>query len=370
MRLVFYKIFLLNVILFIVVVKGGSQNSRIIDNSNLESKINYGFILKHRSSLGYYIKGHVPACELNYNFVSDGNKIFHEVFRYPQIGAGYYFADLGNPQILGQVHAVFSYINIPFVHDHSICLNYRIAGGISYLTKCFGVSDNYYNTAIGSNFNIYVNLGINLKIRISKLIQISNGISVVHFSNGAVKVPNLGINVVSYDIGFQYKLNNKIIERRQNDDLSSFQKKNEFSVIFTNGIKEIGQPEGDKYYVYGICFNADRIINYKRKLGAGLDLFNDISIYSQFRKNDRNPDFRDVVRMGCHLSTDLIFENICLTIQQGVYIYQKYFNDGYLYSRYGLKYFTGKSIILNLSLKTHIVKADFIEFGIGYKIMQ
>jgi hypothetical protein len=366
MRQIFYKIFSINFICILTYYTAYSQILKNIDNANIESGIYYGFVLKHRQSLGYYIKGHVPAFEININFNSRGNKIFHQVFRYPRFGAGYYYADPGNPQILGRIHSLFLLIDIPVIRNR-VSINYRVAGGVSYLTKCFDITNNYYNTAIGSNFNIFVNLGLNIKINLSNRMTFSNGLSIVHCSNGAVKVPNLGINIISYNIGLLYKLNNAL-NKTQQINLPAFQKKNEYSMIFTNGLKEISQPGGKKYYAYSLCLNFDRIVNFKRKLGAGLDLFNDISLYSILRSGSTSTSYKEVLRIGTHFSTDLIFENLCFTIQEGVYIYQKYFKDGYLYSRYGFKYFTGKHLIVNLSLKTHIIKADFIEFGIGYKI--
>ena len=364
MRLFFYKIFFLSIILITLIFDSKSQESRIINNTNIESKLYYGAILKHRSSLGYYIKDHVPALEINYNIHTQGNKIYHQVFRFPTVGFGYYFSDLGNPQVLGNAHVIFSFINIPIIKTNKLSFNYKISYGFSYLTKCFDIENNYYNTAIGSKANVYINLGLNFRIRITKRLVFTNGISIAHFSNGALKVPNLGINVVSYDIGLQYKLNN-YFNKTNKMQLPVFNKRNEYSIIFSNGIKEIQPPAEKKYYVFDFCFNAERIINYKRKLGAGIDIFYDNSIYQQFKNDSINATYKDILRFGFHLSNDLVFNKISMTIQQGVYFYQKYLKDGYFYSRYGLKYSVSNRIFVCFTLKTHLFKADFMELGIG-----
>jgi hypothetical protein len=40
-----------------------------------------------------------------------------KAFRYPVFGAGYSFSTLGNSHVFGHAHALFLFMDIPFVHD-------------------------------------------------------------------------------------------------------------------------------------------------------------------------------------------------------------------------------------------------------------
>jgi len=67
----------------------------------------------------------------------------------------------------------------------------------------------YYYYPIGSNLTVFIDLGINSTIRLARKIDLNVGISYTHFSNGSVKLPNLGINVFAPRIGIQYIFNER-----------------------------------------------------------------------------------------------------------------------------------------------------------------
>jgi hypothetical protein len=64
----------------------------------------------------------------------------------------------------------------------------------------------------------------------------------------------------------------------------------------------------------------------------------------------------------------MIFGDVSFTIQWGYYLFVRWNDDGDFYHRFGLKYYFNDHFIANLTIKTHFSKADFIEWGIGYRI--
>src|ERR1035437_6897947 len=57
----------------------------------------YGFIVAHHSNMNYLIKHHVPAAEVDLVRVTNGEKRWQKVYKNPDMGLGFFFADLGNP---------------------------------------------------------------------------------------------------------------------------------------------------------------------------------------------------------------------------------------------------------------------------------
>ena len=50
----------------------------------------------------------------------------------------------------------------------------------------------------------------------------------------------------------------------------------------------------------------------------------------------------------------------------GHYLYSRYTDLSLIYTRLGLIYRINSHLLANVSLKSHMAKADFIEWGIGY----
>ena len=159
----------------------GNQNG-ILNNFYIDSKVHYGFIIPHHKSIAYLLDKHVRGLELNISLPAYGNHIWEQLYRYPRTGAGYFFCDYGNPEVLGKVHALFGFMNIPIIrnHNNNHLLNYQIAFGMSYLTKRFDVYENYLNTAIGTHLNIYFRLGFDTKIPISEKFELLGEIGFTH----------------------------------------------------------------------------------------------------------------------------------------------------------------------------------------------
>ena len=51
-----------------------------------------------------------------------------------------------------------------------------------------------------------------------------------------------------------------------------------------------------------------------------------------------------------------------------IYAYNIEKEDGWLYTRASLKYSITKHLFLSLGLKTHLQKAEFIEWGMGVRL--
>ena len=369
------KTFFIIAFLSIVFFPSTAQIPESNNNNNfyLENKYHYGFIWAHSSVINYFAKGHVPCIEINIGRQTDGKQYWHQVLGNPSVGVGYYWANLGNPDILGNVNAVYYYINIPIIKKSNFTFNYNLAAGLSYLSKCFDIKDNYYNVAIGSHFNSYLNVSIDTKIRLFPRLLLINGIGITHFSNGSVMVPNLGLNVIAYNCGIKYLLSrekNKPVQTIPDHIATSkdkFKRVNEFSIIYAAGAKEIHPPGERKYFISLISANIDRIFSYKRKAGLGIDVFYDGSISKKFQnEGEFNIKTVDLIRPGIHISHDLVFNKLSFTTQLGVYIFTKWEGDGYFYHRFGLKYKFTEHFFANLTLKTHYANADFTEWGFGY----
>jgi hypothetical protein len=110
-------------------------------------------------------------------------------------------------------------------------------------------------------------------------------------------------------------------------------------------------------------------LSRKREIGAGIDLFWEFSNIKLLEASGNNVKYDyEIIRYGIHIGHQFDFSHLSIATQVGYYIYSMYKSDGSIYSRFALRYYLDKKIILNLALLTHFAKADFIECGVGYAI--
>lgn len=337
---------------------------------SMETKVHYGFIMPHHKYIQYLSTGHFTAFELNVGKQTNGRKQWHQLYNYPYIGLSFWTANMANPEVLGSVYTLYPYLNFNLVDHRKLDFNFRFGTGIAYITKKFEPFDNYKNLLIGTNLNVAISLLYELKWAIQQHIQLSTGVGMTHFSNGALKMPNLGINIPTVNVGVAYLLNtNKPFfvptESLCNKDTTKF----EIQSIVSGGIKEIYPACGDKFGVFSWSNSLIKTWSLKRKIGVGIDLFWEFSnIRSLKRQGIEVKHAYEVIKPGVHVLHQLRFSRLSLVTQIGFYIYAKDKSDGPIYDRLALQYKLNNNILLNVALKTHFAKADFVEWGIGYSI--
>jgi hypothetical protein len=100
----------------------------------------------------------------------------------------------------------------------------------------------------------------------------------------------------------------------------------------------------------------------------GSDFFYDGSISEALASNDGTPDkyYFNHIRFGLHASYAIRYKQLLMGVQIGHYIYSKYTDLTLVYSRISLQYLLTNHLIAGIAIKSHLAKADNIEWGIGY----
>ncbi len=328
----------------------------------------YGFILAHRNDMAHLIKGHIYGGELNYIFRTNGCKPWQQIHKYPEIGICFLHMYLSNPQQLGNLEALYPYTNIRLnKQSRRNHLNLRIGVGLAYDTKPFDRIENHQNNVIGSHFNGFVNLRLSEAIMLSDAWRLDAGVGLTHASNAAMSTPNLGLNMATVNLGLGYAFGNKVCKIIK-DSIPPVQMDWQFSVIGVTGIKQLEAPGGPEYIAYGFQANIYRTLNYKNKLGGGIEAaYNNAT--KKVWENDSvyNSPFKDIVQAGVKISYAFTIDRLTLPVDFGVYLYKQQPYNGIFFHRIGLRYMVTKHIIANATLLTHWAKADYFEWGIGYQ---
>ncbi len=323
----------------------------------------YGFLMPHHPEMAYLIAGHTPMADLTISKRVSGEKDWHHYFNFPSYGltlAGY---DLVSPY-LGNAYAARWFIDLPL--DKSRLLRLKMDLGAGYITEPFSVEENIHNSAIGSYLNASLALKLYGAFPITKHVQAGVGIGVHHFSNGAFKMPNSGINLAMGEVSLKYTLSPELPERDAPELKAD--KNWHFFAGGSYGIKEIPPNGGEKYNVINIYGQALKRISPKSSLGGELGVnYNESLRERSNQKEEGSGTSSENYRLYIAGTHQLHFDPLGLRFQLGAYIAPEFELDSPIFLRYHLYHDIG-NLQAFVGLKSHFAKADNIEVGINYRV--
>jgi hypothetical protein len=253
-------------------------------------------------------------------------------------------------------------------------VGFRLALGLGYLTKPFDRINNYKNLAIGSHLNAAVNLMFEARYRVNYYLTITTGISLQHFSNGSLKLPNYGLNIPLVNVGVAlrpFKANQNIDDRfyAPTDPFEAIVYKTmEFNIGGLVGYKNMQAVFGKNFTVFHLYENTFFRISKKSKVGFGIDFSYDPSQIKILEKNGTpvTSNF-SIIRPGINGGYQLVMSRVGFIFNLGCYLAGKEKSNGPLYEKFTFQYNFSKDFFASVMLKVHWGRADYIGWGIGYK---
>ncbi|HEY5591233.1 MAG TPA: acyloxyacyl hydrolase [Paludibacter sp.] len=322
---------------------------------------------------------------------TNGEKLWEQIYKYPTWGFGVYVADFYNPAEIGTPIALYGFLNAPFVRWNKVTFNYELSFGATANWKSFNPLTNQYNVAIGAGQSFFIDAGLNLDFELSKHIDLVTGFSLTHFSNGALKYPNSGINSIAPKVSLKYNLYKRPTYLKQK--LPKFQPTNEWEIstfvgaknlIFIDSVRPdiIEQYEGLLFPVFGVTAVFNRQIGRKSKIGFGMNIAYNSTVNAEaaakaaISSNDFDPiagPLGDKIQISIFPSYELLVHKMSLTLQPAYYIYRKKAinQSPVFHQRIGLKYHISDDLFVGITLRDYAFHvSDFIEWSVGYNIVK
>ena len=352
---------------------GQFQHKLFSSNMIFEGKFHYGFIYAQHLEMELF-NAHFPAFEFTIQQLTYGKQRWERDYNYPIIGMTFLYSGLGNNPSLGQAYALMPFINFPLYKKRDFTVGFRLALGLGYLTKPFDRISNYKNLAIGSHYNAAVNLMFEARYRINYYLSVTGGISLQHFSNGSLKLPNYGLNIPLLNLGVAYrpfKANKDIGDRfyAPTDPYEAIiYKTMEFNIGALLGYKNMKAVYGKNFMVFHLYENTFFRLSKKSKAGFGVDFSYDASQVRLLESNgDTVSNKLSVIRPGINGAYQLVLSRVGFIFNLGVYLAGKEKSNGPLYEKFAFQYNFSKDFYATMMLKVHWGRADYIGWGVGYK---
>ena len=207
------------------------------------------------------------------------------------------------------------------------------------------------------------------------MLTLSASFGLTHFSNGATKTPNYGLNTLTASIGLSSYLKkpNPAYDKQIRPELYPFEfdgrkyLSTEFS--FSYARKDMNEQYGQKFNVYSLYINLLKRVSYKSRFGIGIDMVYDESdkFILEWGGSEDVKNYQ-TIKPGVSGVYELVVSNLRFMFNFGFYLYSKEHSEGAVYQRLTLKYFFTDDLFAHIVLNTNWGKAEFVGFGVGYKL--
>lgn len=329
---------------------------------------NYGRIAKHSSEIAYIYTNPVRGFAIEYAMPNSKGTSWRKLYNFPDYGLSYNFKNYGNPEQIGNSHSITGFFQMPFLRKTSVLnFGFKTYTGFGFITKKYDPVTNPLNNAISTAINISIEGRAYAKIRIKPLFfEYSWGL--MHFSNGLVKAPNLGINVINNRFSLGYELEDNLPYEKSRTIKTPKVENHEFWSLASLGLKQ-NDPGSKKYTPSSISLNYSKHLTKINKIGFGIDFIHDPSLTTLARQRyfytgESNLNFR----YGVNAHNEFLFGNTGLYMAYGFYPGNSDYYTSVRYYKVGFKYYF-KNIFGGVIIRAiPLFRADVLEFGIGYKL--
>ncbi|MFV0305127.1 MAG: acyloxyacyl hydrolase [Moheibacter sp.] len=340
---------------------------------SVDANYYYGSILPHSKKIQHLITDHPEGVFISVNRKTFGDKEWESRLNYPDYGVTLHYQNNKN-ETLGDLYGVFGHLSFYFLKRN---LSLRIGQGVAYNTNPYDKEKNYRNVAFGTHFMPSTFFMLNYqKEDLWEGLGLRAGLFLIHHSNGRIKTPNTSANTVGANVGLHYTIdykNKREYVPRNNKD-STYTEQVKYNLAFRTGVHESHILGSGQYPFYTFSVYADKRISRSSAFQAGLDMFlsmmykHEIEMMAtSFPEKGIGSD-TDYERIGAFVGYELFLNRLSFEGQLGVYVYDDYKSDTFLYQHLGLKYYFYKNFFVGTGLKTHFSKAEAMEFTIGVRL--
>lgn len=343
-------------------------------NIQIEVRSSYGFIICHHPEMRYF-RAHFPLYEISVQQATYGRKYWQACINYPAVGVSFLYTGLGGFSELGEAYALYPYISFNFLKSRRNQLNFKLGVGAGYITNTYDPKENPKNTFVGDHYNAIINLAFEYNRFITNRLSLGVFTGFTHFSNGARRSPNNGINIAHLGLNARYFINEpkQHIPRQEknNGQYKPWTKKNlSLYIAFTYAPKDIEEYIGynKTWSVYNLEIDFMKRLTEMSKIGIGFDFVFDETDKAILSLDNKPYSDIDILRPGINFAYELSFSSTSFMIYAGAHLAGKEMGGGYLYQKLSAKQNICKHMFAICTLTTHFGWADFFSFGIGYKI--
>lgn len=329
---------------------------------------------------------------LKYGIASSGDTWEDVLYGMPYYGVGVYSANFLRKKDLGVPFSVYLFQGATIKRfSPRLVLNYEWNLGMSFNWKPYDAFDNPENIALGSSTNVHVALSSYLKWSVDRYWDIHFGAGFTHFSNGASKLPNKGLNMVAPFLEVVYNFNREPLNApAKNVNVPQVESHIDYDILFvatsrqarfdTTGTNLASKYVDKNFKVFSMSYATMFVKNLKYKWGPSVEVVYDESSGAKAWRELNPGDGKEYDRVklgkpaerfsvGISLKGEMVMPRISLFAQIGYNLLHGNKDDYRLYQIAGAKLYVTDNIFGAFGIRAaRFGKAQYLYWSIGYTI--
>jgi hypothetical protein len=340
-------------------------------------------ILNHIDENGYQIK-RIQAFSAEYGWQMLGEKDWHQICNFPRAGIGVQFLDIVNRDELGHPISVYAFYDGNYLRKKNFSVTNRLSLGAALGTKKYDPADKLPSDIFSTNLNAFVELGVGMNIRLNNFIFLEPGIRLTHFSNGNMREPQKGLNIVSYSLGVVSNMRSTVSEPVRKYIAPCLHRHEILGYIgmAPRQVQFYDKENNNPYETFGLNFLMANLhlgynyeISQRVKLGGGADLIYDGTNGQVSLLESRIPGmdviaFKDKMKLSLFVGAESVIERLSILITLGYVVAETKFacTSPSFQQRLGFKYHFLDDVFAGMNVRANKFRvAEAFEFNVGMR---
>lgn len=305
---------------------------------------------------------------IRFGMIKKENKYLERLYNGPEFGIGIEFLDIHNDSEIGDPFSGYMFMEAGLINNPKFRLTLATDFGISMGWKPYNAFTNPKNLALGSRTNYHIGMGLRSYMKIYKNWSILLATTLNHHSNGAVTKPNLGINMVSAEVGVKLsigKSEENSITTIEEINYSYNNSRSRLSLF--SGIRNL-EKDGPYYTFYGLQINKTWPLSKKLSLGIGVESLYDLGVFTE----RDNTSFAEKYSNALYVISAISINRIEFGLEIGHYVWRNKGDrlpDTHIFQRLGISYKIYNDLFIGLKVRAfELRKADLLELHVGYQL--
>ncbi|MBK8568083.1 MAG: acyloxyacyl hydrolase [Saprospiraceae bacterium] len=352
-----------------------------LQNGNILPQNRY--VLTNIDEAGHAFK-YTKAFAMEYGWQMLGGQAWQQVSKYPRFGFGAQYMRIIHRDELGHPFSVYGFYDGNFFSSKNFEVTNRLSAGLGYGFRRYDPNDRLPNDILSTRLNAFVEMGLGIAVRLNDYLYLEPAFRFTHFSNGNLKEPQKGLNVVSYAVSLRALLE-KPVHEQVKVPMAVCQHRHELLAFWALSTRQLDFSDNNDHYheTYGMNYlmtNLHLGYNYEisrgMKLGGGLDFVYDGSNGQlELVANGNTPSksavpFGDKFGVSVFIGGERVIDRLSIVGTLGYMVVQKRYGSTSpaFEQRFGFKYHFYRNVFAGVNIRAYRFQAaEAIEFHVGLR---
>lgn len=285
-------------------------------------------------------------------------KIFRS-YNMAGVQAAYY--NYQNPSVIGSSWTFTAFTEPVLLNTRKTVISMGAGGGLSWQTRIYNEVTDSLNKFVSTRVSFIFYLSARLRYKFSSKTFLTFSGNFNHISNGAIRIPNMGLNFPTFSLGLEYLPGGfPALDHQYRYVEEALYPGNYVVLQALGGFRYVfGQAAG----IYALSARYTRQFSEWFAVNGGAELVMDGGVKKAIAAENGASDYK---RFAATAGFDFLLGRFAATQYLGIYLYSPWKPKDPVYQKFELTYKIFPGIRTGIALKTYIGEVDFVGWTVNY----